>query len=223
MSAKGFLVGEELHVRANIYLYGSFANAELAHLIESEINQMWNQPLVVVPVEENYFKPKFLVRVSLFLEGTNIPEFISNNNSLENNFIRIEEKNIVERSMMGHGLGQNSGHWLITDELGKSTTAAHEFGHALGLPHPARLDYRGYGFPPLMAPRGTLVDREFQWNPQAETGAYGGTMRPIYRRVYQEEVLDVFRRAMRIGADEFAIGELSNVYFDQIGRQEIIR
>ncbi len=61
------------------------------------------------------------------------------NTNFDNNFIRME-KNIAQRSMMSFGLGYNSGHWHITDHLGDSTTASHEFRHAQGLPHPDRLD-----------------------------------------------------------------------------------
>lgn len=215
MSAIAYIENEELLVKAGLFLYGKYATGQLAEEIEAEINRMWNQPLVVLPVEARYLKVRFHVEVST-LRADEVKAKMRDNLSHEVNFVRIEETNIVERSMMGHGLGQNSGHWLITDQLGRSTTAAHEFGHALGLPHPAQLDYRGTGYPPLMAPRGTLVDAVFQWNPLAEPGAYGGTMNPVHRRVRQEEVLEVMARATYTGSN-FIIGEISNLYYDEIG------
>ena len=220
MSAIAFLEEEEFRIKAIIYLYGTYASDLMAQAIENEINFMWNQPLVVVPVNMGYYKVRFQVKV--FSEtNERVKEMMLTNNSHEVNFVRIEEKNITERSMMGFGLGNNSGHWLVSDNLGTSTTAAHEFGHALGLPHPKTIDYRGSGFPPLMAPRGTIVDSEFQWNPLADTGAFGGTMKPIHRRVRQEEVLDMFFRANKISDKVYQIGDIYNTYYDEVGNPEV--
>lgn len=220
MSAIGYLNNDELLVKATIHLYGTYASESLAEAIESEINRMWNHPLVVLPVKEGYYKVKFEVSVKVAL--SDIRELMFSNTSYEVNFVRVEEKNIVERSMMGVGLGQNSGHWLITDNLGQSTTAAHEFGHALGLPHPARLDYRNTGYPPIMAPRGTIVDAAFQWNPSVDPGMYGGTMNPKYRRVTQEEVFEVIANGQRQTDNILIIGKISNLYYDELGNHSIL-
>ena len=221
MSAIAVLEEEEFRVKATLYLYGNFATADIALAIEAEINTMWNQPLVVVPVSTKYYKVRFLIKVGLKSTEWVKAEMLSNT-SHEVNFVRIEEKNLTERSMMGFGLGNNSGHWLISDDLGTSTTAAHEFGHALGLPHPTIIDYRGSGFPPLMAPRGTIVDSAFQWNPLADTGAFGGTMKPIHRRVRQEEIIDIFFRAKKISNYEFQIGVVSNTFYDEVGNPQYL-
>ena len=222
MAAIVLLEGFEAHVCANLFLYGNLADSSLAKKIEDEINRMWNQPLVIFPFGWENYKVQFRIRtevLSLDLAG----EIIQGNVSHENNFVRIGEKNIVERSMMGYGLGQNSGHWLITDNLGESTTAAHEFGQALGLPHPARLDYRFTGYPPIMAPRGTIVDSEFQWNPLADFGATGGTMNPKHRRVRQEEVLAVLAGAKKQKGNNFIIGEISNTLYNEIGEPQFFK
>ncbi|WP_367915285.1 hypothetical protein [Leadbetterella sp. DM7] len=216
MSAIAYIEEGEIRVKAVIFLYGKYADAPLAQAIEAEINRMWNAPEVVIPVRMQLLTVRFRVEVEpVSLEEAR--QKMQDNRSHEVNFVRVEDANIVERSMMGRGLGQNSGHWLITDQLGQSTTAAHEFGHALGLPHPHQLDYRGTGYPPLMAPRGTLVDAVFQWNPLAEPGAYGGTMNPVHRRVRPEEIMDVLARA-EFNGDYFIIGEISNYFYDETGR-----
>jgi hypothetical protein len=164
MSAIAYTSSEHQSIRivARLFLYGSEANPEVLTHILDEINMMWNEPEASI----NLFGLPLMVRFDIqgvVVEIKDIPMLISNNRDYSNNFIRIEAQNHLERSMMGLGLGDNSGHWLSTDQLGKSTTAAHEFGHGLGLPHPSQTDYRSENLPPpIMAPRGTLVDAPYQ-------------------------------------------------------------
>jgi hypothetical protein len=209
-------------IKAHLLLYGTFASDELGQRIVNEINSMWNEPKAKILVNESDFEVWVEVDFEC-LSQADILYKVQTNTNFENNFIRIEEKNIAQRSMMGFGLGDNSGHWLITDQLGDSTTASHEFGHALGLPHPDRLDYRNTGMPPIMAPRGTIVDTEYQWNPLAEPGAIGGTMRPIFRRVRADEVIKTIQHLDFSQTETQNIGRLSNQLFDEIGRPVALR
>ena len=208
---------KSLVIEAHLVLYGSLATQEVGERIVSEINRMWNQPKAAIEVDGTLFDIVFHVDFGVYSQNDTLKMF-SENISHRVNFIRIEEKNVAERSMMGFGLGENSGHWLITDQLGNSTTAAHEFGHALGLPHPDELDFRNSGNPPIMAPRGTIVDADFQWNPLAEPGMTGGTMRPIHRRVRAYEVLNVVKDKIFGTTDSFTIGNLSPHLYDEIGQ-----
>jgi hypothetical protein len=216
MSAIVNLVGSEAVVRASLFLYGTYADDTIAKKIQDEINRMWNHPLVMFPYNFKNYKVIFEISCKS-VEIDTAKALMKSNTSYENNFVRIEEKNKVERSMMGFGLGQNSGHWLITDNLGESTTAAHEFGHALGLPHPSRIDYRFTGYPPIMAPRGTWVDAEYQWSPLADVGAEGGTMNPKHRRVNQEEVFGVLSGLVEVSSNSFIIGQIPNTFFGILG------
>lgn len=77
------------------------------------------------------------------------------------------------------GLNSNTGYFLLDNLLNGSTTAAHEFGHTLGLDHPHNLDIRGKGVPGIMYPRGTIVDPPYQYDPNAAPGKPGGTMNPF--------------------------------------------
>jgi hypothetical protein len=206
-----------LNVKAKIYFYGKYAEEELAEKIISEIRIFWNAPQT--KFEINGLNYSVIFEVSQ--ECISIPkviELMAVNTNYEVNFVRIEDKNVAERSMMGFGLGDNSGHWIITDKLGESTTAAHEFGHAYGLPHPDQIDYRNTGFPPIMAPRGTLVDAIYQWNPLADAGMPGGTMMPAHRRVRREEVLAILENGIQIDGSTYSIGKITNYFFDEIGQ-----
>jgi hypothetical protein len=207
----------QIQIEAELVFYGKYAFDELGQKIVSEINQMWNEPNAKLKIGSTIFDIIFEVKYSC-LSNSEVLLKVLNNIDFAVNFIRIEDKNVAERSMMGFGLGENSGHWLITDQLGDSTTAAHEFGHALGLPHPEQLDFRFTGMPPIMAPRGTIVDADFQWNPLVEAGAVGGTMRPIFRRVRSSEVLLVLRDLNLENMENLKIGKLTNRLFDEIGR-----
>jgi hypothetical protein len=218
MSAKAYFNTENasLIVKAHIYIYGNEASDELALKIKEEINTFWNAPKAEFTIEGKPAKVIFDIQVSH--KGLKwVAENMKENSDFEVNFVRIEKTNKSARSMMGYGLGENSGHWLITDQLGESTTASHEFGHALGLPHPEILDYRGTGIPPIMAPRGTLVDAMFQWNPLVEAGTTGGTMKPIYRRVRPDEVWDVLKHLKFNDEGQAEIGKLTNYFFDTDG------
>ena len=89
------------------------------------------------------------------------------------------------------GLGCNTGYFLLENLYKGSTTAAHEYGHTLGLDHPRILDIRGHGLPGIMYPRGTLVDGQYQYEPAMAAGLRGVTMQPMHRRVKEQDVDDL--------------------------------
>jgi hypothetical protein len=222
MAATALLLPEQndLQIQARLVFYGSEATEEVARAIVEEINRMYNEPQAVVMVAGQPYRVYFVIEYAL-LSLEESKRLIMANQDFQNNFIRLEKENIITRSFMGFGLGDNAGHWIISDQLGYSTTAAHEFGHGLGLDHPARLDYRGSGTPPpIMAPRGTLVDAEYQWEPKAKAGEAGGTMKPMHRRVSVAEIEQIVKNLTFQADGRARLGRLSNMSFDALGNPE---
>lgn len=225
MAATALLLPDQnvLQIYARLVFYGSEATDEAARAIVGEINRMYNEPEAVVSVAGQPYRVYFVVEYAL-LTLEEAARLIATNDDFRNNFIRLEKENIVTRSFMGFGLGDNAGHWIVSDQLGRSTTAAHEFGHGLGLDHPARLDYRGSGAPPpIMAPRGTLVDPRYQWEPAAKAGEKGGTMNPIHRRVAVAEIEQIVQNLTFQADGQALLGRLSNNTFDELGRPGELR
>lgn len=205
-------------ISSRLFLYGTEANQETGEMIIEEINRMYNEPNATFNLNGQRLKVFFDINYEI-LSPAEALEMALMNKDYQNNFIRIEKENIITRSFMGFGLGDNSGHWLTSDNLGTSTTAAHEFGHSLGLDHPINPDFRGSSFPPpIMAARGSLVDPEYQWSPLAKAGEYGGTMNPKYRKVSIEEIDLILEGLTFETTDVYYVGYLSNKLFDSKGR-----
>ena len=66
------------------------------------------------------------------------PEMIFENTNPRNNYFRIEEYARGNISFVD-GLGSNTGYFKLENLLNNSTTAAHEFGHTIGLDHPRNI------------------------------------------------------------------------------------
>ena len=114
------------------------------------------------------------------------------------------------------GLGSNTGYFKLENLYKGSTTAAHEYGHTLGLPHPEDMDIRGKGIPGIMYPRGTLVNAEYQYDPNVAAGVKGGTLYPIHRRVKQGDIDDLGLLKIVQSKDKI-IGKFSSVYHEAQG------
>ena len=213
---------KEIIVSAKLWFYGNFATPDLANKIVDEINKQYNEAQGKIELRQvDRSSDEYLIRFETEAAIVSVEEvfdLVRSNKDFRNNYIRIEQDNILKRSFMGNELGGNIGHWLISDNLGESTTAAHEFGHSLGLDHPTEVDLRDRELPPpMMAPRGTLVKPRFQWNPTVNAGEFGGTMKPIYRKVCADEVVQIFEGKSFEEDGTLNLGVLHNLGYDEIG------
>jgi len=201
----------QLFVYSNIITYGNAADPEITEMIRDEIETMWNEPRANLRFENLTFEIVFRIRA--WYNPLIDPFDIYRNLDPKNNYFRIEEFSHNHISFVD-GLNCNSGYFKLENLYKGSTTAAHEYGHTIGLNHPINMDIRGQGVPGIMYPRGTLVDPEFQYDPSKPAGVTGGTMHPMYRKVKLEDIegLKLDRLAFHHG--KAILGEFTNVWHE---------
>ncbi|MGV3530481.1 MAG: peptidase M10 [Flavisolibacter sp.] len=196
-------------IRSHIITYGQAATQELTEQIRSEIDFMWNEPEAIVRVDDTDLPVKFIITAE-YRPDLSEMEVIQNTDP-KNNYFRIENFSNEHISFVD-GLGCNTGYFKIDNLLPGWTTAAHEYGHTLGLSHPRHLDIRGQGVPGIMYPRGTLVDPSYQYDPTIPAGQRGGTMHPMHRKVRQADI-DALRLDRIVKEESMKIvGAFTNVY-----------
>ena len=201
---------QTLTISAHLYFYGNAANEEISFQAGADIKTHWNIAGAHARIKEKSYKVLFNVK-GLYKQDLSQTEVISNDDP-RNNYFRIEDYASGNISFVD-GIGSNTGYFKLDNLLNNSTTAAHEFGHTLGLLHPEQLDIRGKGVPGIMYPRGTVCDPMFQYDPNAAPLAPGGTMNPFYRKVLQKDIDDLHLNKLRFNKDGRAvIGEFTSVW-----------
>jgi hypothetical protein len=176
---------QQLIIFSHIITYGNAATPEVTENMRDEIETMWNEPKAGLIFDGLLFHIVFKITSSFQPAIADID--IYQNLNPRNNYFRIEEFARGNISFVD-GLGCNSGYFKLENLYKGSTTAAHEYGHTLGLDHPDDLDLRGKGAPGIMYPRGTLVDPQYQYDPAIPAGAKGGTMHPMFRKVLRDDI-----------------------------------
>jgi hypothetical protein len=192
---------------SHLIIYGDAANVEFSERIRSEIENMWNEPQGSIQWKGNDYRLHFIITSELKREIDELE--ILQNTDPRNNYFRIEEYAQGNISFVD-GIGCNTGYFKVENLYVGSTTAAHEFGHTIGLNHPSDIDFRGKGVPGIMYPRGTLVDPEFQYDPTKPAGVTGGTMHPMYRKVRKEDIAQI--KISSLSGNRYVIGNFTNVF-----------
>ncbi len=203
-----------LLIRSVFFFYGNAASEALSKKIAIDIERHWNEPQAMVRIHQHLYKVVFKIE-GIYTKSLTEQQVLENTNPA-NNYFRIEEQSAMEVSFVD-GLGSNTGYFLLANLLQTPTTAAHEYGHTLGLGHPFELDIRGRGVPGIMYPRGTLVDAIYQYNSNAKSGDNfnGGTINPHHRKVLQQDVDGLKLHKLRFDKNNLAIvGGFSSLWHD---------
>ena len=180
--------------------------------IANDISSHWNEPLATVRINNNLFDVQF--DIDGVYEPDLDPEKVWYNDNPRFNFFRIEKFATGNISFVD-GIGCNSGYFLLDNLLQTGTTAAHEYGHTLGLEHPTRLDIRGQGVPGIMYPRGTICDPAFQYDPAAEPGKTGGTLNPMHRKVLPADIEALKLHKLLFTNGRATVGDFSSLYHEK--------
>jgi hypothetical protein len=174
-----------VYIHSNILTYGTCSSPELNQQLGDEIETMWNEANGVVNILNKNYRVEFVIKAYHFAHVTK--QDIQQNNNPKNNYFRLEEFHEGNISFVDD-INSNTGYWLLQNLYKGSTTAAHEYGHTIGLLHPDDCDLRNSGTPGIMYPRGTLVNAQYQYDPTKQAGESGGTMHPMHRKVFQNDI-----------------------------------
>lgn len=202
---------QEALLKADIIIYGGAADEALSKQIAGEIETMWTE------VQGKIRLGLHLYTLSFSIQGFYVPdlsaETIFHNKDPRKNFFRIETFVNGNISFVD-AINCNTGFFKLENLYPGSTTAAHEFGHTIGLDHPQHLDLRGKGIPGIMYPRGTIVDPQYQYSDTAPAGQPGGTLHPQFRKVWKEEVACLQVNDRYRLEKGWVIGDFTNVWHE---------
>jgi hypothetical protein len=204
---------QQIIIHSILFFYGDAANDALSIQIAKDISDHWNQANGKLILKGRLYEVVFDIRGHWAKDLT--PDIIFENINPRNNYFRIESFSGTDISFVD-GVGSNTGYFKLDNLLNNSTTAAHEYGHTIGLHHPQVLDIRGKGRPGIMYPRGTIVDPEYQYSPTAAPLEPGGTINPFTRKVLQEDIDNLRLNKLNFNSKGLAtLGEFTSQWHDK--------
>ncbi len=200
----------QLIIRSVFFFYGNEATEELSKQIALDIQQTWNEPTAKAFINNNWWNIVF--EIEGYFTPSLEPETVWYNTDPANNYFRIEEFSPMHVSFVDD-INCNTGYFRKENLVQTSTTAAHEYGHTLGLVHPTELDIRGNEIPGIMYPRGTICDPHFQYDASKSPGETGGTLNPHHRKVLQADIDLLKLHKLQYNKNGFAVlGAFSSIY-----------
>ncbi len=138
---------QQLVIHSVFHFYGDAASADLAAAVAIDIAEHWNEPAAKIQLLNLWWQVRFDIQG--IYDPQLPPETVWQNTNPRLNFFRVEEFSQPHVSFVD-GLKSNTGHFKLDNLFNHSTTAAHEYGHTLGLDHPADLDIRGRSEPSII-------------------------------------------------------------------------
>jgi hypothetical protein len=203
-------LSRQLTIRSVFYFYGDASTQIISRQIAEDISAHWNEPKGKISIGREWYEVRFLIEG--IWEPDLPPETVWYNTDPANNYFRIEAFSMSHISFVD-GIGSNTGYFKLDNLANNSTTAAHEYGHTLGLDHPENLDIRGKGQPSIMYPRGTICDPEFQYDPNALPLQAGGTLNPYTRKVLPSDIEQLRLERLRFDRHNRAVlGDFTSLY-----------
>jgi hypothetical protein len=178
-----------------LHFSGPASSPQVAFDAGKEISRLWNESRSQIFYRFRYYRARFFISVSYY------PWSPADRGSCADNYIRVEQGD-PQSSRSFYRMAGRRGTFYLSDDIGRSTTTAHEYGHGLGLDHDD-LNQLTAPVPGIMFPRGTYVQSQFQWNRHAQPGAPGGSLNPKHRKVRPLDVLklDLSKLNFTFGAD----------------------
>ena len=201
-----------LTIHAMLIFYGNAANQSLSGMVAADVENYWNGPKAVLNLRNGLYPVQFSIKGG-YAAGLTETDVYENVNP-RNNYFRVEEFATGNISFVDD-INCNTGYFKLDNLLNNSSTAAHEFGHTIGLRHPEILDIRGHGTPGIMYPRGTIVDPKYQYDPAAAPLQPGGTMDPLKRKVLLNDIANLRLPNLNFNTAGLAVlGAFSSVWHD---------